>query len=760
MRFSRTSLLVAFSHLLGRVGRPDRLAVLGLVSAAALAPACASPAAGRETGAIELVAAARDALTASDVTKVTLTVTGPGIDAPIVNDLSHLGARWTGVVGGIPTGTERALHADAFDATNTVVYSGDVLHVSIDTDTTSAVAVLLQQASPPTPFANAVPLIDSFVATKNAIAPGQTIALTVTAHDPDPADTLTYAWSSSGGAAGGTFSSPTALNTTWTAPATAGSQTLTVRATDPKGAVAAMSITVSVAASNGQGTAAITADFNTWPIVTNLIPVPARIDVGQTTALTTTANDVDGDPLSFAWTAACPGTFSSATDPNPSFTLASPLAGASCALTLAARDGRGGQTTGTLVLQTGPGAPVNLTPQVDQTFQSATTVNGADNVTFRVRAHDPENGTLTFKWAANAGTIGTQTDTTGASELAWAAPLACQSGVTITATITNSIGLSTVQTFKIAFDTSIDPNNCGACGTTCGGAACAGGKCQVVTAWKAVPGAVSDVQVGGDGSVWGRKGTSAQRFDGTTFLAAGGPALAQIAVAGNGSVWGVGTDNSIVHLEGGAFVAKTGSVSQIAVGATDATAWGVLKATGAVAAYAGTAAFTKINGVLFSVAAGGSEQWGVNPSFSLFRLNPTTRAFESRPGVLASLVITGTGIPWGTATDGTVYFWNGSGFTSAATTAKQLAAGADGTVWALGSTGAAQAWNGTAFVARGSAPIGTLSAISVGNASAIWAVDATAQRAFRWDTCVAPGGVSTVVTLCCSGQLASANKCV
>jgi predicted secreted protein len=747
MGSTRTSLL--------DLGRCAALVALGV--AAAVLPGCAAPdegGRGRATGSIELVAATRDALTAEDVAKVTLTISGPGIDAPIVNDLSHLGARWTGEVGGVPVGTERALHADAFDSSNTVIYSGDVAHVSIDTDQTAAVAVLLQQVSPPTPFANAVPLIDSFVASTNAVAPSHTLTLAVTAHDPDAADTLVYAWS----ATGGTFSAPGALGTTWTAPATSGAQTLTIRATDPKGSVAAMSMAVSVAPTTG--IAAVAADFNTWPIVSGIVPSPARIDVGQTTALTLSAGDVDGDALTYAWTSACAGTFSSATDASPSFTLAAPLAGGSCALTLATSDGRGGQTSGSLVIQTGPGAPVLMPPQVDQTFQSATTVNGADVVTFRVRAHDPEQGALTFAWTANAGTLGTATGASGSSEITWTAPLVCQSGVIVNATITNAIGLSTVQAFKILFDTSIDPNNCGACGSPCGGAACKAGVCQVVTSWKAVSSGVTDVQAGGDGSVWGRKGTSALRWDGTAFVATGGPALAQIAVGNDGSVWGVGSDASVVHYEGGAFVAKTGSLSQIAVGATDATAWGVLRTTGQVSTYDGTSGFTKVTGVLVSVAAGGTEQWGLNSSFNVFRLNPTTRAFEARAGILNSLVITGTGVPWGFNATGDVYYWNGTAFTSAKAKATQIAAGADGTVWTLSSTATVQAWNGTAFEARGSAPIGTLTALSVGNASSIWAVDAAAQRAFKWGTCVAGGQWSSTATVCCSGQWASTNKCL
>src|SRR5258706_9079590 len=129
-----------------------------------LLTACSATPKSKSSGAVELIAQTQDALSASDVTRVTLTISAADIPSPIVNDLTKSLNHWTGTIGGVPTGTERSLHADAFDASNNIVYRGDAAHVTIETDGTAVVALLLQQASPPTPFANAVPLIDSFTA--------------------------------------------------------------------------------------------------------------------------------------------------------------------------------------------------------------------------------------------------------------------------------------------------------------------------------------------------------------------------------------------------------------------------------------------------------------------------------------------------------------------------------------------------------------------------------------------------------------------
>jgi hypothetical protein len=66
----------------------------------------------------------------------------------------------------------------------------------------------------------------------------------------------------------------------------------------------------------------------------------------------------DGDPLTYAWTADCAGTFSATGVREPDFTLGA-VDDALCMLTVEVSDGRGGQTTGSITIATGAPIPWN-----------------------------------------------------------------------------------------------------------------------------------------------------------------------------------------------------------------------------------------------------------------------------------------------------------------------------------------------------------------------------------------------------------------
>jgi hypothetical protein len=75
---------------------------------------------------------------------------------------------------------------------------------------------------------------------------------------------------------------------------------------------------------------------------------PCTVEIGQTTALSATATDADGDTLTYQWTAAS-GTFSNATAATTVWTA--PIQAGSVTATVTVEDGRGGSTTGTAGLQ-------------------------------------------------------------------------------------------------------------------------------------------------------------------------------------------------------------------------------------------------------------------------------------------------------------------------------------------------------------------------------------------------------------------------
>ena len=159
---------------------------------------------------------------ASTVSRVTVVASASDF-APMSLDLTLSGGVWGGTLGNIPAGNLRSFRAQAFDASNTLLFEGSVSNVTITADETSLVAILLQEVNPPPPFQNEAPVIDSLVAS---------------AHDPNTGDTLTYAWSSTGGS----FSSTSAASTSWTAPTTTGVQTLTITVTDPGGLSSSASV--------------------------------------------------------------------------------------------------------------------------------------------------------------------------------------------------------------------------------------------------------------------------------------------------------------------------------------------------------------------------------------------------------------------------------------------------------------------------------------------------------------------------------------
>jgi hypothetical protein len=145
-------------------------------------------------------------------------------------------------------------------------------------------------------------------ASASTLPEGQTAQLSVTADDPD-GDSLGYAWTQlSPATPQGTFSSRTARNPTWAAPAVAVDTpvVLQVSVNDGHGGSAVASFTLTV----------IHVQQNQPPTV-SAISVPSTPPVaGDDLPLSVTATDADGDSLTIVWTQTAPatqGTFSSTT---------------------------------------------------------------------------------------------------------------------------------------------------------------------------------------------------------------------------------------------------------------------------------------------------------------------------------------------------------------------------------------------------------------------------------------------------------------
>ena len=382
------------------------------------------------------------ALSAADVAKVNLAVTGPALAQPMVFSLFQKGSVWGGLVGGLPAGGNATFTASARDGSGTEIFHGQATDVTIVAGQIATVLITAQQATAPTPFSNAAPVIDSLVVSATDAIPGATVQLQAAAHDPNAGDTVAYLWT----AAVGTLSSHDTPNVQWTAPTTEGDCELNIQVTDNHGASAATSIIVHVASANGHGQAAVTVLINQWPTVNQVTATPAWVVLGQPTALAVSAVDGDSDALAYAWTSSCAGTFSNASA-TPSFLLSGAPSTSACTLTVTVSDGRGGSTTGDLTVPVGVPA-INQAPIIVSTLQSATVVDPSSAVTLTVEAADPEGATLTFTWSAAVGNVTSQTDTASTSQVVWTAPAATNGDWNITVVVSDGNGGNTPYVFS------------------------------------------------------------------------------------------------------------------------------------------------------------------------------------------------------------------------------------------------------------------------------------------------------------------------
>jgi hypothetical protein len=410
------------------------LLVLGL----ALLAGCSS---ASDTGLAQFAVSAPLALSAS-ISRVSVTASAADFSSVSVELVSSNGS-WGGVLGNIPVGTNRSFLAQAFDSSNTLLFQGSASGVSIAAGQTSLVAITLQQLAPVPPYSNEAPLIDSLVASATSVQPGASLSLTAEVHDPNTGDTLSLAWTASGGS----FSVPTAAATTWTAPSSIGVQTLTLTVTDSQGAAVSVSLAVNVASGSATtGNATFDLSFNRWPVVSRVSASLNRLDAGQSTSLSAIGSDADGDALSYQWTASCPGTWTNASSSSASFVPSSVPASAcnNCRLTLTVQDGRGGQATGSLNLCIASASIERFAPLFTNSYQSSASVSPGQTVSFDVTAMDPQSSSLAFTWSANTGSLATAQSTAATSSVVWTAPSCLQPGVTpsVTATVTNAFGLS------------------------------------------------------------------------------------------------------------------------------------------------------------------------------------------------------------------------------------------------------------------------------------------------------------------------------
>ena len=244
---------------------------------------------------------------------------------------------------------------------------------------------------------------DVSVAPESAtVGGGARLTLDGTATDPE-GTRMTYAWTSNGG---GAFANASAIDTAWTAPAATSSVqnvVLTLTVTDAGGESATATVDVTVPERT-----------NTAPTVSATTSV-SRVNGGGTVRLDGTANDPQGDRMTFEWTSSGGGTF--ADDAVLDTTWTAPPAGTSdqnVTLTLRATDIDNLFATATVSVA----VRANQAPSVSASGRP-TTVSGGGSVALGGSATDPESDGLTYSWSSSGG--GSFADA-AALDTTWTAP--------------------------------------------------------------------------------------------------------------------------------------------------------------------------------------------------------------------------------------------------------------------------------------------------------------------------------------------------
>jgi hypothetical protein len=190
----------------------------------------------------------------------------------------------------LPVASDYLLTADALDSDNVLLAHGVVAAVSIVRGQTTTVIIYLNQITPSTPFVNSSPLIDAITLPTDAVAPGGQITMIGTAHDPDPGQTATLAFTWVPAASCGAIANardvpgadrnhPSQSFATWTAPQNQGTCQITLKVQDVLGLATSVSFAVRVGAASGTDSTTVVSTGS----VTVIVQAPPQIAVATVT---------------------------------------------------------------------------------------------------------------------------------------------------------------------------------------------------------------------------------------------------------------------------------------------------------------------------------------------------------------------------------------------------------------------------------------------------------------------------------------------
>lgn len=229
-------------------------------------------------------------------------------------------------------------------------------------------------------------------------------------------------------------------------------RTFTAQASDAQGIVSHSGSVGGVTISDGATAAVVmvlqqatapTPFSNSVPLISGVTASRTAVDPSGAVALTVSASDPDGDPLSYAWSATG-GTFSNASSATPTWTA--PAAPGSLDISVTVSDGRGGQNSLSMTVAVysgasgGAGASVSLNtwPVVGQVSASPGQVEAGQSAALAVTASDPDDDPLSHAWT-DGGCGGTFSSASAAAPT-WTAPAPEPAGGACTLSVTVSDG--------------------------------------------------------------------------------------------------------------------------------------------------------------------------------------------------------------------------------------------------------------------------------------------------------------------------------
>jgi hypothetical protein len=218
---------------------------------------------------------------------------------------------------------------------------------------------------PTAPAGNQPPAIASLVAQSQQLNPSANTEITCIAQDVD-GDQLNFTWSATGGSFTGI--GPIVV---WKAPPNYGTYVITVTVDDGKGGTAQRSLEMTVTA-------------NQAPKISSLSANPSGVLYGGSTRVTCIASDPDGDAVRYSWEASG----GSITGVGDKVTWIAPSKGGSYNISVIVSDGKGGETTGNVMVTVSTTSNTVTIPPVAQ--ETGTVDSDGDKDTSRTIAGDNE----------------------------------------------------------------------------------------------------------------------------------------------------------------------------------------------------------------------------------------------------------------------------------------------------------------------------------------------------------------------------------